>query len=81
VDIAEEPIRSLSPDEREKLHNYLTDLRDHFEHYHERKENMSWAATTVYLGSIATLVGWKLNSAMKDLPAVAGHDSVTHLLR
>lgn len=55
MDIAEEPIRSLSPDEREKLHNYLTDLRDHFEHYHERKENMSWAATTVYLGSIATL--------------------------
>lgn len=41
--------------DQDSLRDFLIDLRDHFEHYHERKENMSWLATTAYLASITAL--------------------------
>jgi hypothetical protein len=58
----ENPNSTLSSDEHKTLRDYLTGLRDHFEKYHERKENMSWLATTAYLTGITILSSTIVNN-------------------
>lgn len=55
---ANEPMsdRELSPEDRENLRAFLKDLRDHYESYHARKENSIWAATTIYVTGVFTLL-------------------------
>ncbi len=55
--------KSLAPDDHAGLVKYLSDLRDHWEQYHQRKENMAWAATTLYLASITALISILFNNS------------------
>ncbi len=57
----------LSREARESLRAFLEDLRDHFEHYHERKENMAWAATTIYIAGITALASLVYNNTNVNL--------------
>lgn len=44
---------TITPAERDQLRQMVTEMRNHFEEYHSRRENIAWGAVTIYLAGIA----------------------------
>jgi hypothetical protein len=49
-------MESVSSKDRETFRQYLIQLRDNFETYHARKEQVAWTATALYLTAVSALV-------------------------
>jgi len=53
--------RKLDSEHKRELREFLQNTSEGFQQYHSRKENLAWAATTLYLGGI-----FGLNSLLID---------------
>lgn len=53
---------SATDKQRDDMRTYLLSTRDFWGRYRDLKENYLWIATTVYVGALATLVGFRLQS-------------------
>jgi hypothetical protein len=54
---------STTDKQRDDMRTYLFSTRDYWGQYRALKENYLWIATTVYVGALAALVGFRLQPA------------------